>query len=151
MEGMLVPDREVIWELAETGGDALMSPADLKAILRELISNSVDATPAGGRITIRVRGETLSAPPPGMSPSPRPGRYSVLEVADTGRGIESRDLPRIFEPFFTSKPLHEGRGLGLCVVHGIASSYGGGVRVDTTPGAGTRVGIYVPVTPIETR
>lgn len=151
MEGMLVPDREVIWELAETGGDALMSPADLKAILRELISNSVDATPASGRITIRVREKTLSAPPPGMSPSPRPGRYSVLEVADTGRGIESRDLPRIFEPFFTSKPLHEGRGLGLCVVHGIASSYGGGVLVDTTPGAGTRVAVYVPTTPIETR
>ena len=151
MEGMPVPDHEVIWELADAGSDALISPPDLKAILRELVSNAVDATPAGGRITIRVRGETLSAPPPGMSPSLLPGRYSVLEVADTGRGIGASDLPRIFAPFFTSKPLHEGRGLGLCVVHGIASSYGGGVLVDTTPGAGTRVGVYVPVTPIETR
>lgn len=51
-----LPDRDVIRELAETGGDALMSPPDLKAILRELISSSVDATFAGGRITIRVRG-----------------------------------------------------------------------------------------------
>ncbi|MFI5120883.1 MAG: ATP-binding protein, partial [Thermoanaerobaculia bacterium] len=73
------------------------------------------------------------------------------EVADTGRGIGASDLPRIFEPFFTSKPLHEGRGLGLCVVHGIASSYGGGVLVDTTPGVGTRVGVYVPVKPVGIR
>jgi Histidine kinase-, DNA gyrase B-, and HSP90-like ATPase len=110
-------------------------------------SVSAEATAAGGRITIGVREVTLLQPPPGMSLHPRPGRYSVLEVADDGRGIEPGDLPRIFEPFFTSRPLNEGRGLGLSVVRGLVSSYGGGLLVDTAPGSGTRVSVYLPTAP----
>ena len=67
------PEREVIWEFAEAGGGARVGLPDLKAILRELLSNSVDATPPGGKITIRVREETLSAPPPDIVPAASPG------------------------------------------------------------------------------
>ncbi len=141
------PDREVVWELAEGSGDALVNPLELESILRELVLNAGEATPPGGRVTIRVRDETLSQAPPGMSPPLLPGRYSVLEVADTGHGIEPRDLPHIFEPFFTTKPLHEGRGLGLSVVRGLVSSYNGGLLVNSVPGAGTRVSVYLPAAP----
>ena len=136
------PDRILTWDLA--GGDALVSPADLEAVLLELVSNAADATAPGGRIAIRVRDETLGAPPAGMSPDTLPGRYAVLEVEDDGPGVAQGDLPHIFEPFFTSRPSHEGRGLGLSVVYGIVASCGGAVLVDSAPGAGTRVRVYLP-------
>jgi signal transduction histidine kinase len=136
--------RVVTWETA-TGGAALVGPAAVLAILRELVSNAVDATPDGATITVRVRDEILASSPPGMAPIPPPGRYSVLEVADTGRGIAPGDLPRVYEPFFTTRPLHEGRGLGLSVVYGIVAGLGGGLRVESAPGAGARVSAYLPI------
>jgi signal transduction histidine kinase len=136
------PDRTLTWDLGE--GDALVPPSDLEAVLLELVSNAADATAPGGRIAIRVRDETLGAPPRDVSPALKPGRYSVLEVEDDGPGVAQGDLPHIFEPFFTSRPSHEGRGLGLSVVYGIVASCGGAVLVDTAPGAGTRVRVYLP-------
>lgn len=136
------PNRTLVWELA--GGEALVPPSDLEVVLLELVSNAADATAPGGRIAIRVRDETLEAPPAGISPDVRPGRYSILEVEDDGPGVAQTDLPHIFEPFFTSRPSHEGRGLGLSVVYGIVASCGGSVLVDSAPGAGTRVRVYLP-------
>jgi signal transduction histidine kinase len=136
------PNRTLTWGLS--GGDAPVRPSDLEAVLLELVSNAVDATTGAGRIAIRLRDETLSSSPPGASPAFDPGRYSVLEVEDDGPGVAAGDLPHIFEPFFTSRPSHEGRGLGLSVVQGIVASCGGSVLVDTAPGAGTRVRVYLP-------
>ena len=136
------PDRVLTWDLAE--GDALVHPSDFAMVLFELVSNAADATAPGGRIAILVRDETLEAPPAANASDVPPGRYSILEVGDDGSGVADRDLPHIFEPFFTSRPLHEGRGLGLSVVYGIVASCGGAVLVDTAPGAGTRVRVYVP-------
>jgi signal transduction histidine kinase len=138
-------ERELAWEMADAGGTAVVGPAAVEAILKELVANAVDATPVGGRITIRVRDETLSAPPVGMAPIPPSGRFSVLEVADNGRGIATGDLPRVHEPFFTTRPMHEGRGLGLSVVYGIVAGLGGGLRVESVPGAGARVSVYLPI------
>lgn len=140
---MAGPDRVLTWDLAE--GDALVSPSDLEAVLLEIVSNAVDATVPGGRIAIRLRDETFEKPPTGMSPDPRPGRYSVLEIADDGRGIAGEDLPHVFEPFFTSRPRHEGRGLGLSVVYGIVTSRGGGLLLDSGSAAGTLVRVFLPL------
>jgi len=141
------PHRILTWDLAE--GDALVSPSALGAVLLELVSNASDATGPGGRIAIRVRDETLVTPPAGMSRDAPPGRYSILEVEDDGPGVAQSDLPHIFEPFFTSRPSHEGRGLGLSVVYGIVASCGGAVLVDSAPGAGTRVRVYLPQISVE--
>jgi two-component system cell cycle sensor histidine kinase/response regulator CckA len=141
---MVGQKREVIWDLSGTGGNALIAPSDMETIMRELISNAGEATFHGGKITIRVREEIQSPLPVGISPYPVEGVYSVLEVADTGRGIPEGDLPHVTEPFFTSRPLPEGRGLGLSIVHGIVASYGGGLLIDTVPGAGSRVRVYLP-------
>jgi signal transduction histidine kinase len=139
-------DREMAWEMPDAGGEASVDPSELEAILRELVANARDATPNGGRITIRVLDERVSQPPAGISPTVPSGRYSVLEVADTGRGIAPADLPRVLDPFFSTRPIHEGRGLGLSVVHGIVASCGGGLLIDTVPGTGTRVSVYLPIT-----
>jgi two-component system cell cycle sensor histidine kinase/response regulator CckA len=142
--------RAVSWEMAHEGGTSLAGPAAVQMILKELVANAVDATPAAGCIAIRVRDETLVSPPSGMTLIPPPGRYSVLEVTDTGRGIAPGDLPRVHEPFFTTRPIHEGRGLGLSVVYGIVVGLGGGLLVESVPGAGAGacVRVYLPTAPI---
>jgi len=74
-----------------------------------------------------------------------PGKYVVLRVKDGGKGIERAVLPRIFEPFFTTKEQGKGTGLGLSVVHGIVTSHGGTIHVDSTVGGGTTVSIFLPL------
>jgi signal transduction histidine kinase len=69
----------------------------------------------------------------------------VLEISDTGRGIERGDLPHIIEPFFSNRPFHEGRGLGLSVVQGIVSRYGGGLQIETEQGSGSVVRVFFPM------
>lgn len=70
-----------------------------------------------------------------------------LEVNDTGHGIPPGILPQIFDPFFTTKPIGEGTGLGLSTVAGIARNHGGFVRVNSTPGAGSKFMVFLPAIP----
>jgi two-component system sensor histidine kinase PilS (NtrC family) len=95
-------------------------PAQLKQVVWNLLSNAADATSAGGRVSVRLR---------------RVGAHAVLEVADTGLGISSEDLPHIFDPFFTTK--EKGTGLGLALVHRIIERHGGRIEVRSEPGSGT--------------
>jgi len=74
-----------------------------------------------------------------------PGRHIKLTVADTGPGIPPEIMNRIFEPYYTTKPVGEGTGLGLAVVHGIVSRHGGAVTVQSAPGKGTSFHVYFPV------
>jgi signal transduction histidine kinase len=140
----MVGDRHImIWDVAKNAGTALVAPSDLETIIRELVTNAGEATYIGGRITIRVQEETLAPGSKKIVPRPLPGLYSVLEVADNGRGFAEEDLPHVMEPFFKSKGPEQGRGLGLSVVHGIASRYGGGLQIETEPGMGSRVRVYL--------
>jgi signal transduction histidine kinase len=82
----------------------------------------------------------LRVPPLGSAPIP-----SVeLSVADTGHGMEQATVERIFEPFFTTRPVGQGTGLGLSVVHGIVESFGASISVDTAPGSGTTFRVLFP-------
>jgi signal transduction histidine kinase len=94
---------------------------------------------AGGKLAVTLR--VAEAPPDSHV---EPGRYHLLEVSDTGHGMEPAVLAHIFEPFFTTRDVGEGTGLGLSVVHGIVTSMGGTITVRSRPGSGTTFAVYLP-------
>ena len=135
----------IVWDLSVGQGEAPVAPSDLEAILRELLANSTEAMgDAAGEVTVSVRDEAVLS---GSLQGPSPGNYSVLEVTDSGPGFAPDALPHAAEPFFSTRPESEGRGLGLSVVQGIASRYHGALRIDNLPGAGARIRVYLPVVP----
>ena len=124
-EGVAI-ERHLATELPEIVAD----PAQLNQVLVNLVVNAIQVMSEGGTLKIATRAA---------------GSHVVLTVEDTGAGMDQEVLSKIFTPFFTTKDIHEGTGLGLPVVHGIVSSHGGTIGVDSTPGRGTRFEICLPV------
>ena len=118
-------------------------PQQLELALLNLAVNARDAMPEGGRITIGATTEHLAGND-GMST----GDYVALTVADQGEGMEAETLARAMEPFFTTKGVGRGTGLGLSMVHGFAEQCGGRLVLRSEPGKGTTAAIYLPVTDI---
>jgi two-component system, cell cycle sensor histidine kinase and response regulator CckA len=119
-------------------------PNQLQQVVMNFCVNARDAMTDGGAIqlrTTRVGGECVT-PPVG---TPRAAAYACLEVADQGAGMSAEVKARIFEPFFTTKTRTGGTGLGLAVVYGIVAGHGGALEVDSTPGEGTRMRVYLPL------
>ena len=139
--------RRVEWDIAAGSGGAVIGRATFGAIVDELLANAAEASADGAPIRVGLRDETLAPRPERMLLTPAAGRYSVVVVSDAGRGMAPGDVAHAHEPFFTTRPPHEGRGLGLSVVYGIVSGLGGGLRLDSRPGAGARVSVYLPLTP----
>ncbi|MGB9469363.1 MAG: ATP-binding protein, partial [Candidatus Acidiferrum sp.] len=120
--------------------------AQLEQVIANLAINARDAMPAGGALTISTR-NTFSLPA-GVTTNGnghRPSGWVVLEVGDTGCGMDEETQAHIFEPFFTTKPEGKGTGLGLSTVYGIVSQFGGTITLDSHLGAGTRFRIYFPM------
>ncbi len=116
-------------------------PGQLDQVIMNLALNSRDAMPQGGQLTIatsRVEVDEDNTAHHGVEP----GTYLTLEVRDTGDGMTPETIERMFEPFFTTKP--SGTGLGLSTVYGIVRENGGAIEVDSEPGKGTRMRIYLP-------
>jgi len=122
-------------------GDA----TQLHQVLLNLCVNARDAMPAGGVLTVSVEPVTLDAAAAAAIPDARPGRYVVLGVADTGTGIAPEILDKIYDPFFTTKPVGQGTGLGLATTQGIVRSHAGFIQVWIAPGQGTRFRVFLPV------
>ena len=106
--------------------------------------NAVDSMPRGGVLTIDVHDVVLAGATRDPYPELPAGRYVSIAVHDTGEGIPPESLPRIFEPFFTSKAQGKGTGLGLSTVYGIVTQHQGVIRVASTPGRGTTFTILFP-------
>jgi CheY-like chemotaxis protein len=107
-------------------------------VLVNLAINARDAMPDGGTLTIEAHARELDE-------EEGPKSYVCLSVSDTGVGIDQEALPHVFEPFYTTKAVGEGTGLGLAMVHGAVSQSGGHVRVYSERGIGTSFKVYLPV------
>jgi PAS domain S-box-containing protein len=107
--------------------------------INNIVINANEAMPAGGTLKIRVRNMVINKA--GTPPLPR-GNYIQIDIEDKGEGISKKDLPKIFEPYFTTK--QKGSGLGLATAYSIISNHGGYITVDTAQNAGTTFHIYLP-------
>jgi PAS domain S-box-containing protein len=121
-------------------------PTHIDQILANLVGNARDAMSVG-RITIATANEVVEQTAGGGSMDIAPGPYVVLEVTDTGHGMDDETQARLFEPFYTTKAQDRGTGLGLATVHNIVRQAGGGIRVVTAVGRGTTFRIYLPAFP----
>jgi signal transduction histidine kinase/CheY-like chemotaxis protein len=142
LERVLGPNISLALEVAPTAGAAMADVHQIKLALLNLASNARDAMPAGGRLTISAELDDGSLPASG-----RPGQYVVLTIADTGIGMPPEVRERAFEPFYTTKSVGAGSGLGLSQVYGIAKQSGGLALIESAPGAGAKVRIMLPCAP----
>jgi signal transduction histidine kinase/ActR/RegA family two-component response regulator len=119
-----------------------IDPSQIAQVVQNLVLNAVQAMPGGGEIELRAGSVDVRD---GDDPRLAAGRYARVTVRDHGSGIEPRDLPRVFEPYFSTKAA--GRGLGLSMCHSIMRRHGGDIRVESVPGRGTSFILHLPEAP----
>jgi signal transduction histidine kinase/CheY-like chemotaxis protein len=132
-------------EVVGAGGlwTALCDPNQMENALLNLCINAHDAMPDGGKLTIETANASLDFLASRQRDIP-PGQYVVMCVTDTGIGMSKETIDRAFDPFYTTKPLGEGTGLGLSMVYGFARQSGGLSRIYSELGQGTTVKVYLP-------
>ncbi len=141
---LLGEDVQLEIEFAPLGGPIVADEGQIEQILMNLAVNSRDAMPSGGRLRIRAEELDSASQPAPRVHAPEPGRWVLLEVEDTGIGMDQATLARAFEPFFTTKPEGKGTGLGLATTYGIVRQLEGHIELESAPGAGTRVRMFLP-------
>jgi PAS domain S-box-containing protein len=125
-------------------GVPFVDPAALEAAVLNVALNARDAMPEGGSLTIRTTTIEVTERP-ATDDDLKPGSYAVLALEDTGCGMPPEVVARVFEPFFTTKTAGHGTGLGRSMVYGFAKQSGGSVTIDSTPGRGTVVSMFLPL------
>ena len=138
LDRSLREDISVALELDDDLWPVEVDPSQLEVALLNIAVNARDAMPNGGLITIQGRNVE------GLSDGELSGDYVHLSIIDEGQGMPRETLRRIFEPFFTTKGVGKGTGLGLAQVYGFTRASGGDVRVDSEPGHGAAVSLYLP-------
>ncbi|MEQ8967779.1 MAG: response regulator, partial [Azospirillaceae bacterium] len=116
----------------------------LEQVIINLAVNARDAMGGAGTLAITTRNETVDRPRRAAGDEMPPGDYAAIEVADSGHGIPTEIMDRIFDPFFSTKEVGQGTGLGLSTVYGIIRQTGGYVAVDSAPGQGAKFTIFLP-------
>lgn len=123
----------------------LIPPPRLKQLLLNLTANARDALPSGGQVCVETSLVDVGLAMAAEYDSLQPGPHVLLHFMDNGRGMSEETATRAFEPFFTTKPQEEASGLGLAVVYGIARTAGGDVVLNSVPGEGSTVKVYLPL------
>jgi CheY-like chemotaxis protein len=138
------PDIEIITEYALGWMGIVGSPVHLSKTVMNLITNAAEAMPSGGEIRVALEKKFMDGPVKG-NPELEKGEYVILRVSDNGTGISDMDMEKIFDPFFSRKPMERsGTGLGMAVVWGTVKDHNGHIDVSSSVGKGTNVSIFLP-------
>jgi len=145
MVGSLLP-RTVKVELNTdpSAASTLIEPTELEQVLVNLCINARDAMPKGGTLGIATANAEVCDPRSPQFPWAVGGRYVVLKVNDTGSGMSDEVKSKIFEPFFTTKSIGKGSGLGMSLAYNVIKEHRGFIRIDSTPGKGTAISLFLP-------
>ncbi len=151
IQGVLNMLRRLIGERVElcfipgdTLGRVRVDRGQIEQALMNMSVNARDAMPRGGKLTIKTENTVLDAEFCLDNPWAAEGRYTLITVTDTGRGMDAETRTRIFEPFYTTKEVGQGTGLGLATVYGIVKQHNGLIHVDSVPNKGTIFSVYLP-------
>jgi len=132
------------WQIGEGSWEVMADRAQLELALVNLIINARDAMPDGGTIIVRAENATAET---GDETGAEAGDYVRIAVTDTGSGISPKDLEKVMDPFFTTKMVGKGSGLGLSMVYGFAKQSNGSFRIESELGSGTTAELWLPKAP----
>lgn len=141
---LISEDIELIHMPGDNLGRVRVDPGQCTQILVNLAVNARDAMPNGGKLMIETGNVTLDESFCARHPEASPGEYVLLSVSDTGTGMSAEALEHLFEPFYTTKEIGRGTGLGLATCYGIVRQHGGYIDVESKPDRGTTFYIYFP-------
>ncbi len=137
-----IPTTISIQQFITTRSEVLANPTKIYQVFLNLFTNAAQAmNKSAGTLTVEMKDEAIASPMGCLAP----GRYIRADISDTGIGIAEENLQNIFEPYFTTKPVNEGTGLGLSVVHGVMKNMGGDIFVKSVPDEKTTFTLFFPV------
>jgi len=144
LQRLIGEDIELDWYPAADLWQVNLDPSQVDQLLMNLCVNARDAISGIGRISIRTGNESIAEADYKKLPGSKPGQYVMVEVTDTGCGMDEDTLSHLFEPFFTTKETGKGTGLGLATVYGIVQQNNGFIKVESESGQGAFFRIYLP-------
>ncbi len=143
---LLPEDIEIRLEVGDEVPPVHANPGSIEQILMNLATNNSHAMPSGGTLAISVSAERLTMDDTQRGAAVTAGRFVCLSVQDSGSGMDERTREKLFDPFFTTRSLGGGTGLGTAVVYGLVNQHSGMIRVESKVGLGTTIKVYLPVT-----
>src|SRR5262249_35578543 len=146
LERVIGEDIRLITTLDPQCPRVMADPDQIRQVIMNLAVNARDAMPDGGKLEISTRTAQVAVNAPNRLQDRPPGEYGLLSVTDGGVGMNEETMQHPFEPFFTTKAQGKGTGLGMATVYGIVKQSRGWIDVDSRPGSGTTVKVYLPRT-----
>jgi len=144
IEKSVTPEVNVLYQLEDNLWPAMLDEGELGDAIVNILINARDAMEQGGSIIIRTSNVYLDDEVMIADQGVKPGEYLMLEVQDNGKGMSDEVIEHIYEPFFTTKPVGSGTGLGMSMVYSFVQRCDGTIKIDSTEGVGTSIKIYIP-------